>query len=120
MGSADRVPRHPFRPHLSIPCRRDSTGRSGPTLDETRGANWRRCSWGMYLPTSVELTTEQRIVEASCCLPEYGGVTGWAALHWQKAERWFDGTAPDGSLLPVTLAVAGNDIRPQPGIQVSA
>jgi len=74
----------------------------------------------MYLPTSVELTTEQRIVEASCCLPEYGGVTGWAALHWQKAERWFDGTAPDGSLLPVTLAVAGNDIRPQPGIQVSA
>jgi hypothetical protein len=74
----------------------------------------------MYVPASVELTTEQRIVEASCVLPAYGGVTGWAGLHWQKAERWFDGRAPDESPRPVTLAVGGDDIRPQPGIRVSA
>ncbi len=120
MGTTDRVQRHQFRPHLVIPCRRDPTGESGPTPDETRGPNWRQSSWGMYVPASVELTTQQRIVEAACRLPAYGGVTGWAARHWQNAERWFDGTAPDGSLRPVSLAVAGDDIRQQSGIRVSA
>src|SRR6188508_1971228 len=107
MERTDRVQRHPFRPHLVIPCRRDPAGKSGPTVDETRGTSWRRGSWGLYVPAWVEPTTEQRIVEASYRLPSYGGVTGWAGLHWLKAERWFDGTAPDGSVRPVTLAVAG-------------
>jgi len=63
---------------------------------------------------------EQRIVEAAAVLPAYGGVTGWAALRWLGAS-WMSGLAPDGrSLLPVVLATAGDDIRPQPGIQVSA
>jgi hypothetical protein len=118
--SERRVAAHPFRPHLVVPCRRDPDGLLGPTIDETRGPNWRRCTWGRYLPTTVELTTEQRILEASGVLPAYGGVTGWASLHWQGAQRWFDGTNGDGSSRPVTLAVAGDDIRPQPGIVVCA
>jgi hypothetical protein len=68
----------------------------------------------------VERTTEQRILEASCVLPDYGGVTGWAGLHWLRAERWFDGMHPDGTNRPVPLAVAGDDIRPQRGIRVCA
>jgi hypothetical protein len=74
----------------------------------------------LYVPAWVEPTTEQRIVEASYRLPSYGGVTGWAGLHWLKAKRWFEGTAPDGSVRPVTLAVAGEDIRPQRSIRISA
>jgi hypothetical protein len=63
---------------------------------------------------------EQRILEAAAVLPEYGGVTGWAALRWMGA-TWFSGLAPDGlTELPVTLATAGDDIRPQAGIRVSA
>ena len=63
---------------------------------------------------------EQRIVEAAAVLPAYGGVTGWAALRWIGA-GWFGGLAPDGlTELPVCLVTAGDDIRPQPGIRVSA
>ncbi len=73
------------------------------------------------MPSDVDGTVpEQRIVEAAAVVPAYGGVTGWAALRWLGA-IWFGGLAPDGStLVPVTLATAENDIRPQPGIQVSA
>lgn len=47
-------------------------------------------------------------------LPPYGGVTGWAGLHWLGA-RWFD------EIRPVTLAVADRSVRPQPtfGIRTS-
>jgi hypothetical protein len=68
----------------------------------------------------VQGTTEQRILEAACLLPDHGGVTGWAGLHWQKATRWFSGARADGRLRPVWLAVAGDDIRPQPGVRVCA
>ena len=54
-------------------------------------------------------------------LPAYGGVTGWAraALAW--APHWMTGWRADGQTpLPVVLVTAGDDIRPQPGIQVSA
>ena len=107
------------RPELVWPVRRDRTGLTGPTPAETRGPNWRRTGWGRYLPADVEQTVEQRIVEAAAQLPSYGGVTGWAALRWRRA-RWFDGRAPNGDVRPVTLVTAGNDIRPQPGIRVSA
>jgi hypothetical protein len=63
------------------------------------------------VPADVELTTEQRIAEAAAVLPAYGGVTGWAALHWLGAS-WFDGVRRS-ELLPVTLAVADRSIRPQ-------
>jgi hypothetical protein len=73
------------------------------------------------VPADVdESVPEQRIVEAAAVLPAYGGVTGWAALRWLGAS-WMTGLAPDGQTpLPVVLVTAGDDIRPQPGIQISA
>jgi hypothetical protein len=108
------------RPHLVLPVPRDPSGRNGPTLPQTRGPSWRRSSWGLYVPAAVELTTEQRIVEAGAVLPPHSGVTGWAALHWLGARRWFDGTLADGSPRPVSLAVGGENVRSQPGIVVCA
>lgn len=71
------------------------------------------------MPASVELTAEQRIVEAAAVLPTYGGVTGWAALRWSGAV-WFDGLDRAGTeQRPVTLAVACRSIRPQAGIATS-
>jgi hypothetical protein len=87
---------------------------------QARGPEWRSSSWGLWVPTAVELTTEQRILEAACRLPAYGGVTGWAGLHWQGGTRWFDGTHPDGTVRPVNLAVGGDDIRPQAGVRICA
>jgi hypothetical protein len=63
---------------------------------------------------------EQRIVEAAAVLPAYGGVTGWAALRWMGA-TWFSGLAPDGTTpVPVVLVTAGDDVRSQAGIEISA
>ncbi len=108
------------RPHLVLPCRVDPTGVLGPTRAESRGTRWRRASHGRFTPSWVELTTEQRILEAACLLPAHGGVTGWAGLHWQRATRWFEGTSPAGADRPVCLAVAGDDIRPQRGVKICA
>jgi hypothetical protein len=62
---------------------------------------------------------EQRIVEAAARLPEYGGVTGWAALRWWGG-AWFDGLARDGvTRLPVTLATGGTTISRGQGVEIS-
>ena len=59
----------------------------------------------MYVPSTVDRSsTYQRIVEAAAGTPEATAVTGWAALHWQRA-RWFEGRAYDGSPLSVPLAL---------------
>lgn len=108
------------RPHLAIPCRRDPQGITGPTKSEAAGPHWRTASRGRFVMADVPFTTEQRILEAACVLPAYGGVTGWAALHWMGGTRWFSGITAAGSPRAVPLAVAGDDIRPQPGIQISA
>src|SRR6478609_437843 len=109
------------RPGVVPPVRTDPLGLTGPTRSEAAGRRWRRSSRGLYVPAEVDGSVpEQRIVEAAAVLPAYGGVTGWAALRWLGAS-WMSGLAPDGrSLLPVVLVTAGDDIRPQPGIQVSA
>lgn len=114
-------PRYPQRPQLVAPVRIDSSGRNGPTPGQARGPGWRRTSKGFYVPSSVDTeSVEQRIVEAATVLPAYGGVTGWAALHWLGG-RWFTGTGWGGvRTLPVCLATGGCDIRPQAGITVSA
>lgn len=52
-------------------------------------------------------------------LPTYGGVTGWAALHWAGA-RYFGGLDSHGELRPVPLAVRYSDIRGRPGILVTS
>ena len=43
-------------------------------------------------------------------------MTGWGSLRWLGG-RWFTGTRPDGSYLPVTLSAV--HLRPQPGIAIS-
>ncbi len=101
--------------------RLDPTGADGPTPAQARTGAWRRSSHGLYVPSGADRSLpEQRIVEAAAVLPSYGGVTGWGALRWMGAS-WMTGLAPDGQTpLPVVLVTAGDDIRPQPGIQVSA
>jgi hypothetical protein len=99
----------------------DPTGLAGPTAAEARGPFWRRTSRGLFVPVSVDRTIpEQRIVEAAQVSPDHGGVTGWGQLRWAGG-RWFDGLEPDGRTeRPVVLATPLTDIRPQPGIQISA
>ncbi len=71
------------------------------------------------MPAGVELTLEQRILEAASVLPPGGAVTGWAALAWLGA-GWFDGLSSSGrDLLPVTLASCARDIRTQAGFELS-
>lgn len=104
---------------LAWPVAVDPSGEAGPTRGQARGPSWRRTSFGLFVPSEVELTVEQRIVEAAAVLPAYGGVTGWAGLRWVGA-GWFAGTRAGGlEARPVTLAVADRSIRPQPGIATS-
>lgn len=103
---------------LFMPVRRDRSGLTGPTPWAARGPQWRASGRGWYVPTRVERTTDQRILEAAAQLPDYGGVTGWAALRWRGA-RWFDGIGPSGLERPVPLVTAGSHIRAQPGVLVS-
>lgn len=74
---------------------------------------------GLHVPASVDAAdAEQRTLEAASRLPAFGGVTGWAALAWAGG-RWFDGSAPDGSIREVTLAVGADNAREVPGVRVS-
>ncbi len=41
-------------------------------------------------------------------------------MHWHGATRWFTGATVTGMPLPISLAVGGEDVRPQPGIHISA
>jgi hypothetical protein len=109
-------PFHPRRPGLVAPVRVDPTGAEGPTRRQSRGPRWRQSSRGLFVPSYVDLTPDQRIVEAGVLLAERGGaVTGWAGLHWLGG-WWFDGsTAVDPHGLPVELALA-SDLRPRAGV----
>jgi hypothetical protein len=59
---------------------------------------------------------EQRVLEAASLDRGNAYITGWAGLRWLGG-RWFTGTRPDGSYLPVTLSAV--HLRPQPGIAIS-
>jgi hypothetical protein len=96
----------------------DATGEAGPTPRQARGPHWRLSSHGFFVPSSVELSVDQRILEASAVLPPRGAITGWAALRWQGA-RWFDGVTL-GQQSPVVVLAACRRIRSQRGIQVAA
>jgi hypothetical protein len=97
----------------------DPQGIDGPTRRQARGSGWRRTSQGLYVPSAIASSPEQRIVEAAAPLPPAGGVTGWAAVRWCGA-AWFDGLSADGKReLPVVLASCQDDIRPQAGMTLS-
>lgn len=108
-------PFHPLRAHLVAPARRDPSGARGPTRSQIESGDFRRTARGLWVPVRVPLTTDQRIVEAAAHLPAYGGVTGWAALHWVGGS-WFGGGGTVDGELPVTLATGGADIRVPPGV----
>ena len=95
----------------------DATGSAGPTRGQARGPDWRRTSHGLYVPSAVEATPEQRIVEAAAVLRADEAVTGWAGLRWQGA-AWFEGTDGAGRLREVTL-LARRDRAVPPGAAVS-
>jgi hypothetical protein len=114
------IGREPRERSVVRPVPIDPTGRAGPTRGEAAGPGWRRTSRGLYVPSSVPGDdTLQRSYEASMLLPEYGGVEGWAALHWAGA-RYIDGFDSLGLPRPVPLAVMHSDIRGRPGILVSS
>ncbi|PUA83002.1 hypothetical protein [Nocardioides currus] len=94
-------PREGLDAGLFWPRRAGDVG--GPTAWQVRSARWRTTGWGLSVPAEVPLTARQRVVEASALWPG-GVVTGWAALAWRGA-RWFEGLAPDGSLLPVDVHI---------------
>jgi hypothetical protein len=70
------------------------------------------------VPASVEPDRlEQRILEASCRLPEGGAVSGWAALR-MAGGNLFDGSLDGRDRLPVDLVVAPPaDVRAGPGVR---
>lgn len=108
------------RPGVVIPVSRDPQGILGPTKRQASQPAYRRTSWGLYVPSSVDGSqVEQRIVEAGAALPGYGGVTGWAGLRWQGG-KWFGGRTAGGDPLDVWLATNCADVRPQAGFRVSA
>ena len=110
----------PGRPRVIVPVRVDPRGAHGPTRAQARGRGWRRTSHGFFVPASTPETVEQRVAQAGVLLPDGGAVTGWGALAWLGGS-WFDGRSIDNAReLPVTLASCAHDVRPQPGVSVSA
>ena len=92
-------------------------GGGGPTRGQSRGPRWRTTSHGLVVPSRVEVTAQQRIVEAAALLREDEAVTGWAALHWLGCP-WFDGTLGGVAQRDVTV-VARRHLSRQRGIAVS-
>ena len=113
-------PREGLRPGMVWPAGVDPYGVDGLTRGVARGPRCRRTSHGLYVPAGVELTVEQRIVEAAALIRGWGGVTGWAGLRWLGG-YWFDGMQNDGRTpAPVPLAVGQNHpMAEQAGVLVS-
>ena len=105
---------------MTWPSKRDPAGVDGPTSWGIRSGSWRRVGHNLWLPADVDPTDpRQRVVEAGALLPPYGGVTGWASLHWLGGV-WFGGVGRGDVLMPVPIAVSsGNRRRPHDGLIVS-
>lgn len=102
---------------LVRPVRVDPTGRSGPRRGTAAGPRWRTTSHGLVVPSDVELSVEQRILEAAVRLPAGAIVTGWAALRLAGA-AWFDGADPRGADLPVPVLLPHASRLRGPGVLV--
>lgn len=110
-------PFHPDRPDLVAPVRLDPSGIHGPTRGQSRGPGWRRTARGLFVPTSVERTASQRVVEAAAVLAPHEAVTGWGALHW-RGGRWFQGTSDGVTPREVDLVAKRHLVAPS-GSRVS-
>lgn len=88
-------------------------GDNGPTPDQTRGPKWRAPSHGLHVPASVDLSIEQRIIEAGARLKGSGIVTGWAALRLAGA-AYFEGRR---RAVPVLLPHASRIRAPGVGVR---
>ncbi|WP_162799338.1 hypothetical protein [Nocardioides sp. 616] len=100
------------------PVRLDPDGLTGPTRGQARSVTWRRSSRGLYVPSGVPLTPEQRAAEVAAALPTGGQLTGWAALRLAGA-GYFDGLAGDGlTRLPVPVRIPHETRREIPGARV--
>ncbi len=107
------------RAGLVRPVRIDPAGVAGPTRGQARGRAWRRAHRGLYVPSSVALSAEQRILEAAVAAGDAGTVTGWAALRWSSGSRWLDGTDARGGLRDVPLLTRTHGARRQAGLLLS-
>lgn len=114
---SDFHPRCPPPRGLVRPVRTDPDGVTGPTRGVAAGPRWRTSSHGLVVPADVELSVEQRILEAAVRLPAGAMLTGWAALRLAGA-AWFDGAAADGRtpmpvpvLLPHASRLRGAGVR---------
>ena len=93
-------------------------GEQGLTRRQASGPEWRRSSRGLYVPSYVEQTPAQRVVEAAALVSADAAVTGWAALAWRGAQ-WFDGRAGGGrTVVPVPIVSATCSVRAQPLVTV--
>lgn len=103
---------------LWTPVALDPSGLSGPTKDSARRANWRRTSWGQYVPSSVAESVEQRILEAWAGVP-LGLITGWAALRLYGG-GFFEGLEGDGLTARDVPILVGHHHRPsvRPGVHL--
>ncbi|WP_017933032.1 hypothetical protein [Nocardioides sp. Iso805N] len=111
---------HPRRPGLVRPVSIDPAGQLGPTRGQTMSGAWRRTGHGLYLPAHIDGGgLDQRLVEIGTALPAQSALTGWAALHWLGAP-WTEGTAGDGSRLPVPILVPNHRTRSRPGVLITA
>lgn len=108
------------RSGLVAPVRIDPAGRCGPTKRQASGRGWRPAGPRHYVPSTVDgSVVQQRIVEAVGSCPPGSAATGWAGICW-LAPPWFDGRAPDGSLLPVPVALGDTGTaRPREGVLLS-
>ncbi len=102
-------PWRPFPTSVVRPRSADEGGRDGPTPGRASGPGWRRTSRGLFVPTGVQPTAEQRIVEVASGLPAHGMLTGWAALRVYGA-AFFDGSDSFRKPMPVPVLVAA-DLR---------
>ncbi len=88
----------------------DATAISGPTRRSAQRSKWRRTSWGQYVPSHVEESVEQRILEAWAGVPS-GQVTGWAALRLYGG-GFFEGLESDGLTAREVPILVAHDHRP--------
>ena len=96
--------------------RRDAS--TDPTPAQLRGPGWRRTSHGCYVPSVVELTPGQRVIEGAELLPPGGAVSGWGSAYW-RGVRLLDGTmwVRNDPLLLCLGPTA--KIRNRPGVRLS-